>query len=310
MGPRKHRIVYAFYSENWFYGKGDLEKLKSCAEEVLPEAYKVEMKDKLFCPLCGTPLIRIPSNFEVTADNNTPHFRHGRTKKYPESRTCVWRVKKPVGLRYKNEEEVSKAIENKELIVVSGWAKEPPSNNSVNPDETQPVFVKDFIEDPNGETTEIPIGRHKGKTFNAPSHISTVMALTRNFPDNLRKGFFFPNSQYAMLLSDQLYPSVKLDSKLPSKETLFFGKISNYGRLTFRNFIEINTGKYILKIYTYPEYDERKKIDFTSIGRYILFSATLNWEVNNSIIQCKNLDWGAYSLLPREYDEYLKPLMY
>ena len=169
-------------------------------------------------------------------------------------------------------------------------------------------YTKTAIEDENGSETLVPIGRHTGKEYSAPSNISTVMSLCKDFPENLRKGFYFPNSQYPMLLSDQLYPTIKISEDLPKKETLFFGKILEYRTLSFRHVIEISAGKYNFKIYTKPEHDERKHLDATSVGRYLIFSTSLYWESKNSTVACKIDDWGAYSVLPRKYNPYIQQL--
>lgn len=306
MEQRAHRIVFGYYSKTWIYQKNTKEQLPTMSTEITPEEFSIEMRRKVYCPKCATPLTRTPADSSITTNSITAHFRHGSSEKYIESKKCEWRVKTPEGLKYVNEEEVKKAIESKNLIVVSGWKQEPPA---VGDDLSETgEYTKTAVEDESGPETLVPIGRHNGKEYSAPSNISTVMALCKDFPNNLCKGFYFPNSQYPMLLSDQLYPTIKISDDLPNKETLFFGVITEYRRLNFRHVVEVRSGDYTLKLYTKPEHDERKKLDATSVGRYILFSTKLSWETQHSVASAKLNDWGAYSVLPRKYDSIIRQL--
>jgi hypothetical protein len=307
MENKQHRIIYALYSKLWKYGEGDKATLEKVSVEVTPEEFTEEMQRSIYCPLCTTPLSRTPALKNISSNNITAHFKHGSSKMYEKSKKCDWRVNAPAGMNYKNEEEVNRAVENQELIIVSSWKSEPPSK--FNDTEENGEFTKTAIEDENGPETLVPIGRHNGREYKLPSNVSTVMALCKDFPKNLKRGFYFPNSQYAMLLSDQLYSTLKVNEELTKKETLFFGKVVSFSRLSYRNVLTIKSGKYEFKVYTKPEFDERKPIDCTALGRYLLFSATLYWESQDSVVACKVLKWGAYSLLPAKYDKYLAALM-
>ena len=307
MEKNQHRIIYAYYSKIWKYRENDKKELERLSIEVIPEEFTEEMQRKIYCPICATPLSRTPALKNISKNNITAHFKHGSSEKYEESKNCKWRVHAPSGLNYKNEEEVKKAVESKELIIVSSWKSEPSSQNKDvggNGDYTNTA-----IEDENGPETIVPIGRHNGSEYKLPSNVSTVMAFCKDFPQNLKKGFYFPNSQYSMLLSDQLYSSLKIKDNLPKRETLFFGKIVSFRRLNYRNVLTIKSGVDEFKIYTNPGFDERKRVDNTARGRYLLFAARPYWELEGSIAACKVLQWGAYSLLPTKYDKYLTPLM-
>lgn len=304
MEEKKHRIVFAFYSEKWVYKKDNSKLLEEYSIEVVPEEFTKEMKKKIFCPLCATPLSRSPSITSVSKNNITAHFRHGDKAKYVESKGCSWRAPSVQGFKYESEEEAKQAVENEDLTIVREWMDSPPSSDK-DTDETE-EFNQTAIEDEEGPETEMSIGRHKGEIYKLPSKISTVMALCKEFPKNLRRGFYFPNSQFPMMLSDQLHSVERIKNSLPSNETLFFGKIKNYDRLDYRNMIFLQVKSlHKFKIYTDPLFDIRKRISEKSIGRYIIFSAKIYWENENSIVACKVLKWGAYSLLPSKYDKYM-----
>jgi len=303
---QKHRIVYGCYSDVWQYGQHDKEQLKALSVEVIPEEFSPQMKGKTFCPICATPLSRTPDADAISKNNITAHYKHGSKKKYPDSIKCEWRVNAKPGLNYESEEIAAKAIENKELAIIHSWKSTPPSGDGNDIDDTG-EYDRTAIEDENGPNTEVPIARHNGKSFSLPSNISTVMALCMNFPANLSRGFYFPNSQYPMLLSDQLYSTSKLTDDLPKKETLFFGKIIGFRELSARNVIEVESSNDLVKIYTDKSYDERKHISKKSKGSYLLFSAKLYSE-SDSVYACKVLNWGAYSVLPKKYDKYIEAL--
>lgn len=59
-----------------------------------------------------------------------------------------------------------------------------------------------------------------------------------------------------------------------------------------------------MKIYTWPTYDEKKRIDSGSAGRVLLFYGKLYRE-NDGVLACKVDAWGAYSHLPEKYEHCL-----
>jgi hypothetical protein len=307
MEKKDHRILYAYFSDVWKYGEYSQEQLKPLSQEVTPEEFSELMKGKVFCPVCATPLSRTPNVGSISKNNITAHFKHGSKVKYPESRSCGWRVDAKPGLNYTNEESAVKAIENKELAIISSWKALPPSDTYTDIDDSG-EYNKTAIEDLAGPQTEVPIGRHNGSSLHLPSNISTVMALCTNFPENLKRGFFFPNSQYPMLLSDQLYSTKKLTEDIPKKETLFFGKIIGFRQISKRNVIEIESSEGVLKIYSDKTFDSRKHISTSSIGSYLLFSAEIYLE-RGVFFACKLDFWGAYALLPKKYEKYIEPLV-
>jgi hypothetical protein len=296
-------ILFAYHSKDWKYGD-DKNDLKGSSNEITASEYEADMKGRIFCPLCATPIFRSPSDDALSANNITAHFKHFPKTKYVESAACDWRSKSKSGLKYTNEEQVNQAIEDKQLTVVSSWAMSPP--DSGNDIDEKGEYSKTAIESEDGQETEMPIGRHTEGSFMVPSVIHTVMALCRNFPENLIKGFYFPGSQYPQLLSDKLFNVKSIKADIPSSEALYFGKISGFRGLNKRNVIEIEcSNSVLLKIYTHKGYDLRKNIDSKCIGRFILFSATLYWENQDYILATKINDWGCYSLLPQKYEKFL-----
>jgi hypothetical protein len=300
MEESSHRIAYALHmKEKWVYGKYDREKLEKKGVPVTPEEFDISMKGKVFCPVCTTPLSRSPEEDSVTTNRRTAHFKH---KPSYSAIPCRLKTKRKEGLLYKNEEVVNKAIEDEELVIVSKWMIEPPTENDDLDENGE--FNQTAIEDRDGPETEVAISRHIGKEFKLPSKVSSVTALCWGFNKNLHRGYYFPNSKFPMLLSDMLFDSQRVKKDMNNFTQLFFGKIVDYRCLDKRNIIYVENeefGKF--KIYSWPNYDERKHISGTSKGRHILFHSTLEWE--NKIPRCFVNNWGQYSLLPIKHEKHL-----
>ncbi len=302
MTEGKHRILYAYYSPTWQFNLADTNRLEAEALEVTPGEFTAEMKNHIFCPLCFTPLSRYPSLKNISSSGITAHFKHRDKEKYPESKTCDWRTDAKPGLFYKNEEEVKQAVENEALAVISGFAQSPPTEDDDLDENGE--FNQCAIEDTEGKETQVPIGRHRGETCSVMGKFSTVMGLCRNFPKNLKKGFFLPGSRMPMLLSDLLYPTTNLDEQSGDSPWLFFGRITKFKKLDFRNAITIESNvSYPLKLYTAFDLDRRKHINENSVGRIIIFHKHLSW--GDSEYKGKEMGWGEYSLLPQKYENLL-----
>ncbi|MGX9732312.1 hypothetical protein ACWYXO_17030 [Janthinobacterium aestuarii] len=302
MEEKQHRIAFSYFLEDWIFNPDAIEFLKSTGEKVTPEEYRSEMKGAIFCPECATPLSRAPENGEVFTNSRTAHFRHKKTYKYV---TCSLRVSRATGLQYHSEEEVHRAIQNENLVLIGGWAEKPPESRD-DEDLNDLEFKQTQIEDPDGPMTEMSLGRHTGKKILLPTKISSVLAICRNFDKNIHRAFYFPDSQYALHLRTALYDVNRLISgSLPEKGNLYFGRIVGYRCLSKRNIIYLKVANFPeMKIYTHPDYDERKKIGNESLGRILLLYGILN-EKDEGVPRCKTDSWGQYSLLPVQYEKYL-----
>jgi len=301
MDEGRHRIAFAYFLKDWVYGKGNVSHLKDVAQPITPKEFLPEMKGWVFCPECSTPLSRAPNEEDLFTNNRSAHFRHKGKYKHI---SCSLRVPKASGLNYQTEEEVRRAIQQKDLIVIHEWMSSPPENAMRDPHELM-EFNQTQIEDPEGPITEKVLNRHTGAKFFVPTKISSVLSLCRNFDQNLHRVFFFPDSQYATYLSDKLLCASSIVNPLPSSSNLFFGEIVGYRRLTARNVIFISVQNFReFKIYTWPTYDERKNINERSIGSTLLFYGKLHFE-NGEVPRCFMQQWGQYSVLPKEYEKFL-----
>lgn len=305
MEESNHRIAYALYFDGkWKYGKDDPEILDFYGVRTTPEEYTPDMKGKIFCPRCRTPLSRSPQKDAITTNRRTVHYRHLPTFiKVP----CLLRTPGKRGSLFKNEEEVRKAIESEDLAIVSSWMDKPPEISTSIDDHGE--FDQTAIEDAEGPVSEVPIGRHVGESVMVPSRISSVAALCWRFDQNLNRAYYLPGSQYPLLLTDILYDVDRITERGDEEpERLYFGKIVSYQKLTLRSAITVECEPFgCFKLYTWPALDERKHIGDNSVGRWIVFSAAIYWE-GGSVPAYKVNQWGRYSLLPAKYEKYLEPL--
>ncbi len=302
MEESSHLIAFAFYmKKKWIYGTDSRDTLEKHGTPVTPEEFNIEMKGKIFCHVCTTPLSRSPEEAAITSNSRTAHFKHKPTFK---TVPCRLKSKKKEGLSYKTEEEAVKAIEDESLVIVSSWKHHPPTQD--HDLDNIGEYNKSAIEDENGPETEVTIGRHKGKEFKLPSKISSVTALCWSFDKNLHRGYHFPDAKFPRLLSQMLFDVNRITDETSKRQRLFFGEIIGYKRLSKRNIINIKNESYgEFKIYTWPKNDDRKHIDANLIGRYIVFHSSLAWEGDRDIPRCFVDSWGQYSLLPEKYNKYL-----
>lgn len=293
-----HRIPFGYYSQGFRYKENSLRELREIGEPVTPEEYEDSMQDKVFCPSCSVYLTRAPRDYDVTTSGMVAHFRHRKGFNDVE---CNLRTTTPKGKRYGNEESIRKALEDGELAIVSDWASEPPAL----PNEASDAeFDRAQLHDEEGEPVDIPLGRHDGESFRVPSKISSVFSLCRNFPQNLTRYYYFPTSQAPVMLKDLLAPALKANEDYLEKPLLYYGKIKNVIRLNYRNILKIECDKFgRINLFTYPEFDKRKHIDKSAIGRILLFHCSLDMvqEQPRSMID----NWGQYALLPNNYERFL-----
>lgn len=294
-----HRIPFGYFSTTFQFQTHSLKHLISIGEEVTPEEYEENMKNNIYCPACSVPLLKVPSKDSITTSGNSLHFRH--KPGYKDEIPCDLRTSTPAGKRYSSEESVRQAIEDGSLAIIGAWAESPPELDHKN-DEAQ--FNKAQLEDKEGEEVDIPLGRHDGQSFKVPSIVSSVYSLCNNFPQNLTKYFYFPKSQFPVLLRDVLVDAEKADEEYFDKELLYFGKITKFIRLSSRNIIRLKTPNFDeFNVFTYPSHDERRHIDRKSIGRTLFVHGALKAHGDEPRIMVER--WGQYSLLPEKYEKII-----
>lgn len=56
----ENRIKSALFLDGWNYESGNKDHLRRNATSIIAKEFDISMKDKIFCPICSTPLTRKP----------------------------------------------------------------------------------------------------------------------------------------------------------------------------------------------------------------------------------------------------------
>ena len=306
MSSRK--IPYAMYSDNWSYDAENTAELSSNSSQVTPSEYDNEsMRKKIFCPRCFTPLTRAPLEGLVSTNGISAFFKH--LPSYNHIR-CLYRAKRGEGLYYDNEEDALAAIENENLVIVHNFKTEEPDFNEENLDDGLENYENEI-----DATSDVTVSRHKNQTYSLPSKITTIRGgICRRFDRNIVKGYFLPNSNQILPLSDLLNDVRNIQEPCENKK-LFIGQIKSSKhlgkkptgeniRMTYLEFSNTNYKDFCIK--TPHSLQHLHGIRDESIGRYVIFYGAIT---ENGIGLCvENLGFGELGLLPNIYNNIAKNL--
>lgn len=297
----KKSTKYALHLAGWDYETGDKSTLTSKGGKVLASEYQPMMKGKLFCPLCSTNLSRVPESKNITFDKKLPYFSHQR--KYDQV-PCVWRIKKSAK-QYATYEEMKRAIENRNLIVINDFLESPPVAQS----KSTGTYTSTSIEEIDGPVVGLSLGRHTGDEYDVPSRITTVRAITRNFDRNLKRYFVMPGTQQAIRLDGLLYDiaDVTETDEIPK---LYYGKI-----LTSSALGSSDSNIRMTRLVCHPDIvdfyfkamagiSRDRGVGDGSTGRYILMYGKIT--ENGIGLSISNPKWGSFDLLPEQYNYLLE----
>jgi hypothetical protein len=299
------RIKYALYFDGWDFENGSQSQIKRDAIKVAPSEYQSTMDGALFCPVCFTNLNRIPKNKEYFSNGREAYFAHLSTYKNIK---CDLRSDRPEGKKYDTYEEAQRAIDDENLVIVSGFMKEKPEL----PEEAGGEYDETPVEDVNGPASNTPISRHSGESYRLPSKITTVAGICRKFDENLYKYYYFPNQRHAVRLIDLLrsVESVEVENIIPK---LYYGRIDstthlgehktpNNIRMTYLKNNQEDVQDFCIKL---KDRDQKNHgITDASVGRTVIVFGKV---VKNGTGLCfTGLGWGEFSLLPTKYDILLE----
>mgnify|MGYP001175448288 CR=1 FL=1 len=295
------RIKFAYYLRGWTYEEGDRGTLKQEAQRVTPAEYDGEMDGFIFCPACFTNLNRVPKEKDYFSNGRDAYFAH--LKAYREV-PCDLRSQRPEGKRYESYEEARKAIENQDLVIVSGFVAAEPAL----PEDQGREYDETPVEDTAGPISELPIARHSGESFPLPSRVTTVAGMCRNFPDNLYKYYVLPNRQHPVRLVDMLV-DVTTVTEEDDEPRLYYGRIKrsfNAGRTPNNvRMTELACHPEVADFYLKDtdRIAQRKGIHDDTTDRIVLIYGAVS--VSGVGLALENLGWGEYALLPEKYNNLL-----
>ncbi|MDI9106548.1 hypothetical protein [Serratia marcescens] len=297
------RIKFAYFHSSWDRESDSVQVLKSQGRRVLPHEFTSDMDGFIFCPECHTPISRRPKNKEKMRNGRNASFVH-----LPSFRHigCNLRVNKSTGRRFETEEEAKKAIADEQLAIISGFIFERPEIK----DTKKGKFEHSFIEDIDGEVSDVPISRHTGQSFKLPSKITTVSGLCRNFDDNYYKYFVFPGDTNARRL-DSILVDINLVNEICDTPKLYFGRIQSSSSGPWDHSIRMTkiswrkTGEYLDFYFKQNNKDSKDHgINDNSRGRIILMYGKV--ERSGLGLCLNNVGWGEFSLLPEKYNYLLE----
>ena len=265
------------------------------------------MDGTLYCPACFTNLNRVPKEKEHFKNGRDAYFSH--MTKFEDTK-CDLKSIKPEGKKFNNWEEAKQAIDNDNLVIISGFLKLKPETKEGKP----AIYDETPVEDINGTEAEVAISRHNGESFSLPSKITTVAGLCRNFDENLYKYFHLPGRKNASRLVD-LLKNVKSISEENAKPRFYYGRITstthlgNYKRPTNirMTYLDNNMEEDGVAHFTIKLTDEQQKshgIGDHSVGRIVLMYGVIT--INGMGLCFESLEWGEFSLLPDKYVHLLE----
>lgn len=298
---KSSRIKYALHSTSW--DQQDPRALIASAGRVLASEYTDAMHGHLYCPGCYTGLTRTPRDKLLFSNGRRACFAH-----LPGNRDvpCDLRSKRPEGKQYLTEEDAAKAIEDHQLVVVSGFLTDKPEAP-----ESVGVYDQTPVEDVQGPVADIPIARHHGRTFRLPTRIATVAGICRRFDDNLYRYYVFPGANHAVRLVDALIDGATVTA-LDETPRLYFARIkSSFVPAKNPSFNSIRMTRlhhhpggpdFTLKLQDHKQ--REKGIDDESLGRIVLFWGAI--VSNGTGLAVERLSWGEFALLPQKYESLLE----
>ena len=298
------RIKFAYHLAGWSYEKDDKSYLRKTAEKVVPSDFRLEMDGEIFCPGCFTNLNRIPKEKDHFKNGREAYFSHHR--RYTDI-VCDLKSTKPEGKRYDSFEEAQKAIDDENLVIVTGFIKEKPELVVAR----NPEYDETPVEDMAGPIANVPIARHNGESFKLPSRITTINGICRNFDENLYKYYHFPHQSNAIRLIDLLH-NIEEISEETYRSKLYYGRIistKHLGehkrpdniRMTYLSNSQQGVADFCLKL----SHEEQKShgIGDKSGGRVVIVYGVV--KANGVGLCFDKLGWGEFALLPEKYNELL-----
>ncbi|PWF22926.1 hypothetical protein [Corticimicrobacter populi] len=298
-----NRIKYALHLNNWSYEKGSRHDLLVNGQKITPIEFDESMSGNIFCPVCFTNLTRSPKNKSRFSNSRNACFMHLKSYCHIE---CNLRTPKSEGVKYETEELAAQAISNGELVVINSFMESHP----LIPNDSAAPYKQSAIEDEHGPISLLPIARHKGKSFNLPSKITTIRAICTNFDDNLYRYYILPNQTHAQLLISSIN-NIEDITDVVETPKLYWGIIEksfNAGKSKKRTNMRMTKLKSNPNIVDFYLKDNEanqadKGISDESVGRIVIFWGKIG--VNGVGLCVERLKWGEYSLLAKKYENLL-----
>jgi len=212
--------------------------------------------------------------------------------------------------KYASQEDAKKAVEDEELIVISGFLESRPDNNPRIDSEGSEVPVDSHFERKNGKEVSLPISRHHGESFKVPSQVTSVQSSCVNFDHNYYREIYLVGAdgkakRYRFCDSLKEINDITEGSSDPA---FFFGTFWKIEKFTGHSnvWLKINQGTsfrdFRVRI-TNDTAEGRGFFNDKNRGRITVFYSRVD-EVGMGYMT-PQLGWGEVALLPAKYDDFL-----
>ncbi|EKZ9477813.1 hypothetical protein I4513_02565 [Klebsiella oxytoca] len=301
------RIAYAYYDPEWMKLSHSLAALKRNTVE--PLAYLSHMKGFLFCPSCYEHLTRVPADpeKEMTSNEVPAYYKHLKDDDAPP---CSLRCGPIQYKKYATQEDAKKAVEDEELIVISGFLQTRPENNPRVDFGGDEVPIDSHFEREDGKEVSLPIARHNGESFRVPSQITSIQSLCANFIHNYYREIYLLDEDgraKRYRFCDSLKNINELREECDEPRFLFGAvfrveKFKGHSNIWLR--IDNSTPYRDFRIrITNDTAEGRGFLNDRNLGRIAMFYSKVNGAGLGFITP--ELGWGEVALLPDKYDDFL-----
>lgn len=303
------RIAYAYFDPAW--DKATMSIIALNRTEISPLEYLAEMKGSLHCPSCYEPLTRVPSDpaISIMADMKEALFRHFPDKDHTAP-FCLLRSGIMLGKKYNSEEEALQAVEDEDIIVISGFMQERANNNAREDEEGGENQVETDFESEDGPPLNVPISRHEGQTFTVPSKVTSVMSLCTNFRRNYYRDIHIALGDEIRhyTLSECLTEAAEIveENVVPN---FYFGEIVRFNRFEHTSHVFLRhprlAGNVDFRISASNEDLDARGITAASAQHRILVFFGIIESIGAGYWS-QNKKWGEIALLPQKYEDFLR----
>lgn len=294
-------IRYVLYHPTWKIEDGFAALIKG-SQHISIEEYDEQMKGKIFCPKCKNPTFKTPTK-TIFDRKGRRFFSHNKGDD-----ECEWRIAKVIPFYFNTEEDVDKAIADRDLVVIQDFMSTPPENLP----NGRAVFYNEVPLDREGDHMERPLARHVNPGRAWPTTISTVRSIARGFDRNLSRYYSFPENPEPVQLRESLHNILDIPEE-PERERkrLYYGRIEVIVRnpnivMIWLNYPRNKNGHADFCIKTTHPLIAEYGINDDHVGRYLLFYGKIQ---NNGVGLCVfKPTYGEIAVLPQNYNEIIEAI--
>jgi hypothetical protein len=316
----RRSFKYVYFHETWIPSfEGSLEILLREGICTSIEDYdpQIGTKKKYFCPRCGYPCLRSPTDGKPTRNNKPAYFAHFPCK---EKRPCNFRSNNSEGQKYTTVVEKHKAIQDGYLTIIDEWLCK---NEESSFGDNSPGQYSGVNEDENGVDTGRAIGRYTLEGRNTPRKITTLQFILDNFMEFYAQDIQLPDFSNPEPFADIFIHASQAHEYLEREQSaIFWGRVESNETITvIDEFVCIAFGYNTHCLYfVFPEenlLNQRLTINDLP-GRHVAITGrileserfqkaenTIYPNLNRTCRRVGNKAWGGFGIFKDEIIEFL-----